>query len=77
MANASKSSYQLENIAFPDDKPPEIGGLALDKNGNLSVDKSTYRTSENVKIRVTESYTNPATSTFTNNFIVNVNCPAI
>ena len=35
MANASKSSYQIENIAFPDDMPPEIGGLAIDKKGNL------------------------------------------
>ena len=34
-ANASTSSYQIENIAFPDDMPPEIGGLAFDKNGNL------------------------------------------
>ena len=35
IANASTSSYQIENIAFPDDMPPEIGGLAFDKNGNL------------------------------------------
>ena len=34
IANASTSSYQIE-IAFPDDMPMEIGGLAFDKNGNL------------------------------------------
>ena len=32
---ASVSSYTIENIAFPDDMPPEIGGLAFDKDGNL------------------------------------------
>ena len=35
IAHASTSSYQIENIAFPDDMPPEVGGLAFDKNGNL------------------------------------------
>ncbi|NBQ02647.1 MAG: hypothetical protein EBU27_05400 [Opitutae bacterium] len=35
IAIASTSSYQVENMAFPDDMPPEIGGLAFDKNGNL------------------------------------------
>ena len=35
LANASTSSYQIANMAFPDDMPPEIGGLALDKTGNL------------------------------------------
>ena len=35
LVNASTSSYQIENIAFPDDMPPEIGGLAFDKKGNL------------------------------------------
>ena len=32
---ASVSSYTIENIAFPDDMPPEIGGVAFDKDGNL------------------------------------------
>jgi hypothetical protein len=32
---ASVSSYTIENIPFPDDMPPEIGGLAFDKDGNL------------------------------------------
>ena len=35
LVNASTSSYLIENIAFPDDMPPEIGGLAFDKKGNL------------------------------------------
>ena len=34
-AVASTSSYQIENMAFPDDMPPEVGDLAFDKNGNL------------------------------------------
>ena len=33
--SASVSSYPIENINFPDDMPPEIGGLAFDQNGNL------------------------------------------
>ena len=33
--SASVSSYSIENINFPDDMPPEIGGLAFDQNGNL------------------------------------------
>ncbi|MDA7757275.1 PmoA family protein [Opitutales bacterium] len=32
---ATASSYTIENIAFPDDMPPEVGGLAFDKNGYL------------------------------------------
>ncbi|MEJ6621873.1 MAG: PmoA family protein [Opitutae bacterium] len=31
----SNASYQLENITFPDDMPPEIGALAFDDDGNL------------------------------------------
>ena len=32
---ASTSSYLVENLAFPDDMPPEVGGLAFDGKGNL------------------------------------------
>ena len=31
----SLNSYTIENISFPDDMPPEVGGLAFDKQGNL------------------------------------------
>ena len=34
-ASASTSSYQIENMAFPDDMPPEVGGLAFDEDGIL------------------------------------------
>ena len=34
-AFASTSSYLVENLSFPDDMPPEIGGLAFDGKGNL------------------------------------------
>ena len=33
--SASVNSYTVENIAFPDDMPPEVGGLAIDENGYL------------------------------------------
>jgi hypothetical protein len=29
------SNYTIENMAFPEDMPPEVGGLAFDKKGNL------------------------------------------
>ena len=29
------SSYSIENMAFPDDMPPEVGGLTFDNQGNL------------------------------------------
>ena len=35
LASASTSSYEIENMAFPDDMPPEVGGLAFDEDGNL------------------------------------------
>ena len=34
-ACASTFSYLVENLSFPDDMPPEIGGLAFDVKVNL------------------------------------------
>ena len=33
--SASVNSYTVENIAFPNDMPPEVGGLAFDEKGYL------------------------------------------
>ena len=54
IANASTSSYQIENIAFPDDMPPEIGGLAFDKNGK------PLRLSQTRNVLVTKPGKDPA-----------------
>jgi hypothetical protein len=34
-ARASSSSYRIENMAFPDDMPAEVGDIAFDQKGNL------------------------------------------